>query len=236
MRRAVILAGGKGLRLRPYTTVIPKPLMPIGEYPILEIIIRQLAAQNFRHITLAVNHQAEVIQAFFGNGQKWDVHIDYSIEDKPLSTMGPLRLIENLPEDFLVMNGDILTDLDYTNFFASHVNNQNLFTISSYRREHTIDYGVLDSDDNLRLKGFSEKPRTAYNVSMGIYMLNRAILEYIPKAREFGFDELMLKLLHANIPVHINPYHGYWLDIGRPDDYMIAIEEFDKKRALFLGA
>src|SRR5207247_1061272 len=120
-KRAVILAGGKGTRLRPYTVVLPKPLMPIGDYPILEVVVRQLAGSGFDRITMAVNHQAELIKAFFGDGSKWGISIDYSLEDKPLGTMGPLRLIDDLPNDFLVMNGDILTDLDFAAFFGRHV-------------------------------------------------------------------------------------------------------------------
>src|SRR5262245_50039627 len=124
-KRAIILAGGKGTRMRPYTMVLPKPLMPVGEFPILEVIVRQLVLHSFDHITVAVNHQAEIIRAFFQDGARWGVKIDYSIEDKPLSTMAPLRLIDNLPENFLVMNGDILTDLSYSDFYEKHVSNSN---------------------------------------------------------------------------------------------------------------
>jgi NDP-sugar pyrophosphorylase family protein len=134
-KRAIILAGGKGTRLRPYTVVLPKPLMPIGEYPILEVVIRQLINYGFDHITLAVNHQAELIKAFFGDGSKWNIKIDYSLEDQPLGTMGPLKLIKDLPKNFLVMNGDILTDLNFSEFYDNHSNNKELFTISSYTRE-----------------------------------------------------------------------------------------------------
>ena len=141
-RRAVILAGGRGTRLRPYTVVLPKPLMPIGEYPILEVVIRQLARAGFDHVTLAVNHQAEIIRAFCGDGSKWDMRIDYSLEREPLGTMGPLRLIDDLPEHFLVMNGDVLTDLDFQHFHDEHAARDDLFTISSYRRDHLVDYGV----------------------------------------------------------------------------------------------
>src|SRR5438132_9740917 len=140
-RRAVVLAGGKGTRLRPYTTVLPKPLMPIGEYPILEVVVRQLVQAGFDRITMAVNHQAELIRAFFGDGSKWGISIDYSLEDKPLGTMGPLRLITDLPDHFLVMNGDILTDLDFGAFFDQHVAGNHLFTISSHLRQQVIDYG-----------------------------------------------------------------------------------------------
>ena len=120
-RRAVILAGGKGTRLRPYTVVLPKPLMPIGEYPILEVVVRQLARHGFDRVTMAVNHQAELIKAFFGDGSKWHVQIDYSLEDQPLGTMGPLKRIADLPEHFLVMNGDVLTDLDFAALLVSRV-------------------------------------------------------------------------------------------------------------------
>ena len=130
-KRAVILAGGKGTRLRPYTVVLPKPLMPIGDYPILEVIIRQLKEYGFTRITIAVNHQAEIIKAFFGNGSKWNINIDYSLEEKALSTMAPLKLINDLPDNFLVMNGDILTDLDFGQFYENHSKNNNIFTISS---------------------------------------------------------------------------------------------------------
>lgn len=233
-RRAVILAGGMGTRLRPYTVVLPKPLMPLGEYPILEIIVRQLAQSGFGHITLAVNHQAELIKAFFADGAKWGVHIDYSLEDQPLSTMGPLKLIRDLPENFLVMNGDVLTDMDFREFFEYHAARTNLFTVSSHGREQMVDYGVLQTDDKGTLTGFREKPRHRYEVSMGIYMVSRSTLEFIPVGRAYGFDHLMLDLIAAGRPAAVRRYEGYWLDIGRPDDYAQAIEDFDRLRAKLL--
>jgi NDP-sugar pyrophosphorylase family protein len=226
-KHAVILAGGKGSRLRPYTVVLPKPLMPIGEYPILEVIIRQLVSQGFTHITLAVNHQAELIAAFFGNGSKWGISINYSLEDQPLGTMGPLKLIKDLPDNFLVMNGDILTDLRYKDFFETHVTNDALFSISSHLREEKIDYGVLQTKNNI-LTGFKEKPKNIYEVSMGIYMLSKKVLDYIPDNCPYGFDQLMLDLLSKQKNVFVNTYTGLWLDIGRPDDYIEAIECFDQ--------
>jgi len=232
--RAVILAGGKGTRLRPYTVVLPKPLMPIGDYPILEVVVRQLVYYGFGHITMAVSHQAELIQAFFGNGEKWGVKIDYSLEDKPLSTMGPLKLIKDLPEDFMVMNGDILTDLDFKDFFGYHVTRKNIFTISSYEREVKTEYGVLETNDGNMLIGFKEKPVLKYNVSMGIYMVNKRILKYIPEGQAYGFDNLMLDLIKDNSPAAVKYFNGYWLDIGRPDDYMQAIEEFELLKEKFI--
>lgn len=234
-RRAIILAGGKGTRLRPYTIVLPKPMMPIGELPILELIIRQLANHGFTHVTMAVNHQAEIIMAYFGDGRKWDIQIDYSLESKPLNTMGPLRQIEDLPEDFLVMNGDILTDLSFSELYDHHVRARNIFTISSYSRKQLIDYGVLEVGPDHKLSGFREKPTLDVEVSMGVYMANRAVLELIPPDTAYGFDQLMLDLLAAGRPAATRRFDGYWLDIGRPDDYNQALEEFEPMRARFLA-
>ncbi len=234
-KRAVILVGGKGTRLRPYTVVLPKPLMPIGEFPILEVIVRQLVKAGFDHITMAVNHQAEIIKAFFQEGEKWGISIDYSLEHQPLGTMGPLRLINDLPENFLVMNGDILTDLDFADFHQRHVANNELFSISSYMRKQEIDYGVLNTDLNSNLIGFREKPKYDYEVSMGVYMVNSEVLNSIPKNKLYGFDGLMLELLDKNIKVNVERFEGYWLDIGRPDDYEKAIDEFDEMRHRFIN-
>lgn len=234
-KRAIILAGGLGTRLKPYTVVLPKPLMPIGEFPILEVILRQLARAGFERITMAVNHQAELIKAFFQNGARWGTQVDFSVEDAPLSTMGPLRLIPDLPEDFLVMNGDVLTDLDFSAFYEAHVSSRRRFTISAYRRQQMVDYGVLETDAGSNLVGFQEKPCQQYLVSMGIYMVNRAVLEFIPPQKPYGFDQLMLDMIRASKPPTVAPYDGYWLDIGRPDDYAQAIEEFDRLRPRFLG-
>jgi NDP-sugar pyrophosphorylase family protein len=233
-KRAILLAGGKGTRLRPYTVVLPKPLMPIGEYPILEVVVRQLVRSGFDRITMAVNHQAELIKAFFGDGAKWGIPIDYSLEDEPLGTMGPLHLIPDLPDHFLVMNGDILTDLDFARFYRQHVADNHLFTISSHRRQQVIDYGVLETDALQYLVEFREKPKTDYEVSMGIYMVSRSVLEFIPKNQQYGFDNLMLDLIKADKKVCVKRFEGYWLDIGRPDDYMQAIDQFEVMRTRFI--
>jgi NDP-mannose synthase len=233
-RRAVILAGGRGTRLKPYTVVLPKPLMPIGEFPILEVIVRQLARAGFDHLTIAVNHQAELIKAFFQDGARWGLRIDYSLEDQPLGTMGPLKLIRDLPAQFLVMNGDVLTDLDFTRLYDDHAKSDAIFTVSSSSREEMIDYGVLETDGAGRLTGFREKPRSRYEVSMGVYMLHARALDYIPPGRLYGFDHLMLDLIAAEEPVAVRRFDGYWLDIGRPDDYARAIDEFDAMRSRFL--
>jgi NDP-sugar pyrophosphorylase family protein len=226
-KRAVILAGGKGTRLKPYTISLPKPLVPIGEMPIIEMIIRQLVRNGFDYITITVNHMAEIIRAYCGDGSKWGVKIDYSLEDKPLSTMGPLKLIPDLPENFLVMNGDVLTDLDFGSFYEFHVQDRNIFTVSSYKREQKIDYGVLEVGENGKLKNFVEKPTQHYQVSMGVYMANRQILDYIPENQSYGFDHLMLDLIKFNHPALVKLHSGYWLDIGRPDDYEKACNDYE---------
>jgi len=233
-RRAIILAGGLGTRLRPYTVVLPKPLMPVGEYSILEVIIRQLVRYKFNHITLAVNHQAEIIKALFQNGERLGIKIDYSLEKKRLGTMGPLKLIHDLPENFLIMNGDVLTDLNFENFYKDHIENNRNFTISSKCRNEKIDYGVLEIDNNSFLKNFKEKPSVEFEVSMGIYMMHRSTLNFIPDDSYYGFDNLMLDLLKAKKEVKVKKHNGYWLDIGRPDEYIKATEEFEDKKSIFL--
>jgi NDP-sugar pyrophosphorylase family protein len=232
--RAVILAGGMGTRLKPYTVVLPKPLMPVGEYPILEIITRQLARCGFSRITMAVNHQAEIIKAFFNDGAKWGLHIDYSLERKPLSTVAPLHLIKDLPEHFILMNGDVLTDLDFRSLYEDHVRNGRLFTIAAAHRRHTIDYGVLHVEGDT-LARFEEKPSAEYLVSMGVYVVSRRILEMVPEDTKYGFDDLMRDMLASGRPIHVEPHHGYWLDIGRPDDYMQAIDDFDRCKERFIS-
>jgi len=230
--RAIILAGGKGTRLRPYTTTIPKPLVPIGgEMAILEIVIHQLARYGFKHITLAVNHMANLIMAFYGDGSKWGVRIDYSLEDKPLSTIGPLTLIDDLPEQFLVMNGDILCDLDYGGFFNWHVVSGSDITVSSYNRDVKIDFGVIEYNADNMVTGFIEKPSYHFSVSMGIYCISRKVINELPRGEFYGFDNLMLDGLKNGLRMSVKPFDGFWLDIGRPDDYDYANEHYAEIKA-----
>ena len=232
----MILAGGEGTRLRPYTSVLPKPLMPIGDAPVLEIIIRQLARDGFDHITLAVNYHAALIKAFFGDGQAWGVTLDYSLETRPLGTIGPLRLIADLPDHFLLLNGDVLTDLSFREFYEAHRAGDRFFTVAAAERTHTIDYGVLHLGGTDRLVNFSEKPVSQYLVSMGVYGVSRRVLDHVPDAK-FGFDDLMHDSLRHGHAVNVHVHSGYWLDIGRPDDYVRASEEFEAMRtALFKNA
>jgi NDP-sugar pyrophosphorylase family protein len=224
-KTAVILAGGKGTRLRPYTLVLPKPLMPIGEFPILEVIIRKLAKSGFTRIILAVNHQADIIKAYFGDGSKWKITIEYSLESAPLSTMGPLRLIHKLPDHFLIMNGDVLSDVDFTKLYQLHLDSKNIFTVSGFNRVLRSEYGVLEVNASNYLCNFKEKPTYDLLVSMGIYVGSKEILNYIPEGVPYGFDHLMHDLMKAGTPAFVKLHSGYWLDIGRPDDYMQAIDD-----------
>jgi NDP-sugar pyrophosphorylase family protein len=225
--RAIILAGGKGTRLRPYTTLIPKPLVPLGgKYSILEIILMQLKRDGFTHVTLAVNHLSHLIMAYFGDGARLGLKLDYSLEEGELSTIGPLTLIDDLPENFLVMNGDILCDLDYRGFFERHVQSASQISVSAYKRQVRIDFGVLRYGDDGRLTEFQEKPSYDFDVSMGIYCINRKVIEALPRGKAYGFDNLMVDGLKNRSPIDIRPVSGYWLDIGRPDDYETADENF----------
>ena len=225
--RAVILAGGKGTRLRPFTTLIPKPLVPLGDkYSILEIIIMQLARSGFTRITVAVNHLSRLIMAYFGDGSRLGVELDYSLEERELSTIGPLTLIDDLPEDFLVMNGDILCDLDYRGFYEAHVAAGSRISVSAFRRQAKIDFGVLRFDAAGRLTEFQEKPVIDVDVSMGIYCINRSVIAALPRGVPYGFDNLMHDGLARGQEIRVRPFAGYWLDIGRPDDYEYANEHF----------
>lgn len=232
---AVILAGGKGSRLRPYTTTLPKPLMPIGEdCSILEIVLRQLARHGFVSVTVAIGHLGQLIQALVGDGSQWGLEVDYATEDQPLGTIGPvLQVLDRLPDEFLVMNGDILTDLDYAQLLESHRESQAPITVATYAREVRIDFGVLETADRSVI-GFTEKPTLSYTVSMGVYAISKATLRRYPAGQAFGFDDLMKDLLaRGEAPVSFR-FDGYWLDIGRPDDYDRANAEFERMRPLLL--
>jgi NDP-sugar pyrophosphorylase family protein len=231
---AVILAGGKGTRLAPYTTIFPKPLVPLGEVPILEIVIRQLRTAGVDRITLAVGHLSELIQTFFQDGQRFGVHIEYAREERPLGTAGPLAAIAGLEHTFLVMNGDVLTTLDFRDLLNFHRENQNAATIAMHDRKVNIDFGVIESGANGRLTNYIEKPSYAFQVSMGIYAFEPSVLQYIPSGKRFDFPELVLRLLSANEPVSGYAYDGYWMDIGRPDDYAQASEDFLREPGRFL--
>jgi len=232
--KALILAGGMGRRLAPYTTILPKPLMPIGDAPILEVIIRQLKRAGFDDITIAVGHLAQLLMAYFGDGSKWDVKICYSHEEQPLGTAGPIGLVSGLSEPFLVMNGDLLTTLDYRALWSFHRSCGTIATLATFRRDIKIDLGVIETDEQDRVQGYIEKPTYHYTVSTGIYVFEPQVLRYIPNRQRKDLPELVLELMAAGEEVAAYPFDGIWLDIGRLDDYERAVLEFEQHRTEFL--
>jgi len=234
-RQAVILAGGKGTRLSPYTTVFPKPLMPIGETPILEIILRQLARRGFTHATLAVGYLAELIEAFFNHGDRVGIDLAYCREETPLGTAGPLKLIDGLTEPFLVMNGDVLCTLDYAAFLDRHVESGAVASVATFVRENRVDFGVVEANEAGHITGYLEKPVSEYLVSMGVYAFSPSALDLIEAGERLDFPDLVLRMLDAGLTVRSETFDGYWLDIGRSEDLERAQDEFAARRAEFLG-
>jgi NDP-mannose synthase len=232
---AVILAGGKGTRLRPYTTVLPKPLMPIGDMPVLEVVLRQLKGQGFDRVTLAVSYLAELIEAYCGDGSRFGLDLRYSHETSELSTAGPLKLVPDLDDTFLTMNGDILTTLDYRALVEHHRREKAAATIAVHRRTVQIDYGVIESDPSGRLERYIEKPEYHYLVSMGINVFEPWAVDHIQEGERLTIPDLMLRLKAAGKKVTTFESDCLWLDIGRPEDHEKAVELFESMRATFLG-
>ncbi len=231
--QAIILSGGKGTRLYPITKNIPKPLVPLDDMPILEVVLRQLKYYGFTNIILAVNHLAKLIMAFFGDGTRWNLELKYSIENQMLGTAGPVKLVNDLDENFIVMNGDILTTLNFADFMEFHVKNKNIVTIGTFQKKVKIDLGVLETNDE-KFVNYIEKPTYSFDVSMGIYALNRKVLDYIPANQRFDMPELMIKLRDAGERIGCFKGDYYWLDIGRIDDYEEAVKIFVDKKSEFL--
>ena len=230
----VILAGGKGTRLMPYTTSLPKPLMPVGEYPILDILLRQLSAQGFKKITLAVGHLAGLIQAYFKEGDDWGVEIEYAHETTPLGTAGPIARLPRTERALLVLNGDLLTTMDFSRIVRFHYENRATATIGTHHRTEAVQFGVVETGSNGQITQYREKPSLDYTVSMGIYVFSPAVREFIPRAQKFDFPELVQRLITAGQRVVSYESDAYWLDIGRPDDYQKANEEFSSMEKFFL--
>lgn len=232
IKQAVILAGGEGRRLLPYTKVLPKPLWPVGNTPIVEILIRQLIKAGIKEIIMAVGHHADLIKMIIGDGGQYGVKIRYSKEKKPLGTAAPLKKIRNLDPDFLVLNGDILTDLPIKEFATAHLKNNSLATIATFKRSIKVDFGVVITHGET-IERYLEKPVLGYRVSMGIYAFHRNVLKYIPN-RKFDFPNLVDKLIAIGYNPSVYYYKGLWLDIGRPDDWEKADKLFQRKRRAFL--
>ena len=238
--QAVLLAGGKGTRLRPYTHVLPKPLMPLGEadpMPIIEVVLRQLGRFGFDDVTIITGYLTELIEAFCGDGSKFGTRLSYRRETTPLGTAGGLTLLERPREPVLVINGDILTTLDYGEMFAFHRRRGAAATIASYPREVKIDFGVLVfGDDPHILTGYQEKPEYSVEVSMGVYILDPLAWDYLKPGRALPMPDLLESMRHRGHDIHCYRQECYWLDIGRHDDYATANEIFEARRGAFLGS
>jgi NDP-sugar pyrophosphorylase family protein len=232
--KAIVLAGGKGARLAPYTKILPKPLMPIDDMPILEVLLRQMQASGVENVILTVGHLSELLRAFFQDGHQYGLHIDYSYEDQPLGTAGPIALVNGLTETFLVTNGDVLTTLDLQELVRFHKSQNAIATIASHQRKVHIDLGVIQRDGGCVVTGYIEKPDIDYVVSMGMYVFEPAVLNYIPKNQYLDFPDLVLKLIAAGQRVLSFPFDGYWKDLGRQDDYEQAAADFCRMRTQFL--
>jgi len=234
--QAVLLTGGKGTRLRPFAAVFPKPLVPLGDKPVLEILIHRLRSHGFDRLTLAVGHLAPLIEAYFQDGARLGVHITYVREHEPLGTAGPLAGIADLDDDFLVLNGDLLTDMDFGALMRDHVDGGADITLVRYRQDHQVSLGVIDVDANGFLTGYTEKPVLHYDVSTGAYAFRRDVVSgYLVPGARMDMPDLLQRLVREGRPVRTWLHSGFWLDIGRPEDYATAQDLFEARPSLFLG-
>ncbi|MDW4549732.1 nucleotidyltransferase family protein [Defluviimonas sp. D31] len=220
--KVVIQCGGKGTRLRPYTMVLPKPLMPVQSQPVLELLLKWLRRNDVRDVYITTGYLGHLIRAFCGDGRQWSMNIRYTIERQPLGTIGPLGMLrDELDSTFMVINGDVLTDLSIGAFAACHHRSGGLVTVATALRETPLEFGVIDAPEG-RVKSFKEKPSLTNLMSMGIYCMEPEALEYVPDGVPFGFDDLMYCLLARDKPVYTYRHDGLWLDIGRVDDFQSA--------------
>jgi NDP-sugar pyrophosphorylase family protein len=222
--RAVILAGGRGTRLRPFTASFPKPLVPLGDRPVVELLIRNLVASGITDITLTLGHLAELVQAYFHNRRRFpeQLNLTYVVEDEPTGTAGSLALVPGLDDTFLVMNGDLLTDLDFNKLLAFHREQGAALTIATQRRHVKIDLGVLEFDEAAAITAYIEKPEHSYHVSMGVYVYQPEVLRYIVPGEYLDFPNLVLRLIAERQHVCAYLTDCLWLDIGRPEEYARA--------------
>ena len=233
--KAIILAGGKGTRLAPYTRIFPKPMMPIGDKAILQVLMAQLQRAGVEEVIITVGHMAGLMRAFFDCGENYGLDITYSLESEPLGTAGPLSLIDGLDETFIVSNGDVLTTLDFADLVRFHeAQGDALLTIATHARSVHIDLGVIETNGDHRITGYIEKPDIDYQVSMGVYVFDPAIMDYIPKGQHLDFPDLVLALLADGKRVSNYSFDGYYQDLGRPEDYDQACIDFETMRGQFL--
>ncbi|NNM83319.1 MAG: NTP transferase domain-containing protein [Burkholderiales bacterium] len=232
--KAVIQAGGKGARLRPYTLILPKPLMPVGDLPVIETLLKWLRRNGVSETCVTVGYLGHLIRALCGDGSQWDMKIRYSEEPEPLGTVGALNLLrDHLDETFLMLNGDLITDIDLGAFTAFHKEKKSMVTVAVTTKEVKVDLGVLEASDSV-VTGFREKPSLKFKVSMGVYCMEPEVLGLIPRGVPFGFDDLMHVMLGKKIPVHVYEHEGMWMDIGRPEDFIKA-QEYVNQNGTILG-
>ncbi len=236
MSRAVILAGGIGSRLRPYTTIIPKPLMPLGEHPILEILLLQLARQGFERVDLCIGYLGHLIRAYFGDGERQGIAIEYHEEETPLGTMGAVANIGDIgpDESILLMNGDILTDLDFASVVGAHAASSAGATICVTRRRADMEFGVIEVDDAGDLVAYHEKPSTEVLVSIGVNVISGSQLPLLEPGVRTDVPTFMERVRHSGGRVRCHETTGFWLDLGRIDDYQAAADLIAEDPTRFL--
>ncbi|MBA3872221.1 MAG: NTP transferase domain-containing protein [Anaerolineae bacterium] len=233
--KAVVLAGGRGTRLAPYTNVLPKPLMPVGDMPIIEILLRQLKLYGITDVVIAVGYLASLLQAYIGDGSRFGLNVSYSMETTPLGTAGPLKLVKDLDDTFMIMNGDLLTSLNMGELIKFHQQQHAIATIATILRTTQITLGVIGTDDDFNVNTYTEKPSYDFRVSMGISVLQPEVLDYIPDNKPFDIPDLIKALIANKKLVKAYPFtDGYWLDIGRPDDYQKALDDIDHIKSQIL--
>lgn len=233
--KAVIQAGGKGTRLRPYTLVLPKPLMPVGDQPVIEILLKWLRRNDVSDAYVTTGYLGHLIKSVCGDGGQWDMHITYSEEPEPLGTIGALNLIrDQLDETFYVINGDLITDFKLRPFADFHKQHGGIVSVAVANKAVNVDLGVLESEEGC-ITDFREKPTMSFLVNMGIYCMEPGVMELVPKGVPFGFDDLMYAMLERELPAYIFEYDGVWMDIGRPEDYQQAQKLFEQNQSIILG-
>jgi len=233
--KAVILAGGKGTRLRPYTVGFPKPLVPVGDTPVLDILLQQLSRAGFNDVTVSTGHLAELIRAYCGDGSKWELALDYTLEETPLHTAGALKLVQTDATEYLVMNGDVLTTLDYAALMDEHRASGAQATAVTTTRDFPVEFGVVRTDESGSLVGWDEKPSHTHEVSMGIYVVSSSAVELIADGEALGMPDLLMRIIEHGGRVATHHTDEYWLDIGRVGDYEQAQTDFEAERHRFLG-
>lgn len=234
--KAIIMAGGKGSRLYPYSATLPKPLMPLGSMPVLELLLRQLRHAGVTEAIIAVNHLRHLIEAFFGDGARLGMHIEYSVEDTPLGTAGPMGAVLNrLGDNFLLLNGDLLTTLDFGRMMHAHADQAADVTIGVFERELNIDFGLIEVDSRMRMTDYIEKPRYKHLISMGVYVIRSAAVRgFVVPGQRLDMPQLVLAMMNAGQQVQCHRQDCLWLDIGRPEDFALAQQMVEADQNAFL--